>query len=159
MKAYIARRAFLAVPTLIGVSLFTFLIMAVIPGDIAYSILGKAATAEAIEAVREKLGLDDPWYVRYGRWMKDTLSLDLGHTGTSQAMMASNFHEPEPIRDLLVDRLPVTLNPDYQCHSSFGRVGHIPGYGKRYQAEYLGGLYSPGSSVSSVFRYRCSGWA
>ena len=110
MKAYIARRAFLAVPTLIGVSLFTFLIMAVIPGDIAYSILGKAATAEAIEAVREKLGLDDPWYVRYGRWMKDTLSLDLGHTGTSQAMMASNFHEPEPIRDLLVDRLPVTLN-------------------------------------------------
>ena len=110
MKTYIAKRLFLAVPTLLGVSLFTFLIMSVIPGDIAYAILGKAATPEAIEATHELLNLDDPWYQRYGRWMRDMASFDLGHTGLQLGMMASNFHEPEPIRGILADRLPVTLN-------------------------------------------------
>ena len=101
MWTYIARRVLWAIPTLIGVSLVTFLIMAILPGDIAYNILGTAAQPEAVEALREELGLNDPVYVRYGRWLKDMATMDLG-----EAQVLSG----RPIRELITSHFPVTLN-------------------------------------------------
>ena len=101
MWTYIARRVLWAIPTLIGVSFVTFFIMGILPGDIAYNILGTAAQPEAVEALREELGLNDPVYVRYGRWLKDMATMDLG-----EAQVLSG----RPIRELITSHFPVTLN-------------------------------------------------
>ena len=70
MKQFILRRLLLAVVTLIGVSWLIFAIMWMIPGDVAIAILGDGANPERVAALREQMGLNDPWYVQYGRWAK-----------------------------------------------------------------------------------------
>ncbi len=102
MKQYIARRMVMAVPTLIGVSLIIFVIMAIMPGDVALARLGEAANPETLQMVRDQLGLNDPWYQRYGRWVKDMVTLgDLGE---------SVFRQGVTIRSLIAEHFPVTLN-------------------------------------------------
>ena len=102
MTQYIVRRLILAIPTLVGVSLLIFFIMAVVPGDVAIAILGEGANSENVAIVREQLGLNDAWYVRYGRWIRDLATFgDLGE---------SVFMQGIPIADLIVEHFPVTLN-------------------------------------------------
>jgi len=92
----------LAVPTLFGVSIIIFVIMAIMPGDVALARLGEAANPETLQIVREQLGLNDPWYQRYGRWVKDMATLgDLGE---------SVFRQGVPISSLIAEHFPVTLN-------------------------------------------------
>ena len=92
----------MAVPTLIGVSFIIFIIMAVMPGDVALARLGEAANPETLQIVRDQLGLNDPWYQRYGRWIKDLLTFgDLGE---------SVFRQGVPISGLIAEHFPVTLN-------------------------------------------------
>nr|MCU0912803.1 hypothetical protein [Paracoccaceae bacterium] len=57
-----------AVPVLIGVTVVVFLSVQLVPGDIALSILGRMATQEQLDALRESMGLDQPLVVQYGRW-------------------------------------------------------------------------------------------
>lgn len=102
MKQYIVRRLILAIPTLVGVSLLIFFIMAVVPGDVAIAILGEGANSENVAIVREQLGLNDAWYVRYGRWIRDLATFgDLGE---------SVFMQGIPVADLIAEHFPVTLN-------------------------------------------------
>ena len=102
MKQYIARRLFMAVPTLIGVSLIIFVIMAIMPGDVALARLGEAANPETLQIVRDQLGLNDPWYERYGRWVRDMITLgDLGESVFRQGIL---------VNDLIAEHFPVTLN-------------------------------------------------
>jgi peptide/nickel transport system permease protein len=101
MKQYIVRRLLLAVVTLIGVSLLIFLIMWVIPGDVAVAILGDGANPERVAALREQMGLNDSWYVQYGRWVKDIGS---GNLGTSL------FIANRPVKQLIVEHLPISVN-------------------------------------------------
>jgi peptide/nickel transport system permease protein len=102
MKEYIARRILLAVPTVIGVSLLVFGIMEILPGNVAVAILGEEAVEEDILALEEELGLNDPWYDRYGRWVKEMVTFgDLGR---------SLFFTKRPVKDLIIDKFPVTLN-------------------------------------------------
>jgi peptide/nickel transport system permease protein len=101
MKQYIVRRLLLAIVTLIGVSLLIFCIMWIIPGDVAVAILGEGANPERIAALRESMGLNAPWYVQYGRWVKDMAS---GNLGTSL------FLANRPIKQLIAEHLPITLN-------------------------------------------------
>ena len=102
MKQYIARRMAMAVPTLIGVSFIIFIIMAIMPGDVALARLGEAANPETLQIVREQLGLNDPWYQRYGRWVGDMVTFgDLGE---------SVFRQGVKINDLIAEHFPVTLN-------------------------------------------------
>jgi peptide/nickel transport system permease protein len=101
MKQYIVRRLLLAVVTLIGVSLLIFFIMWVIPGDVAVAILGDGANPERVAALREAMGLNDPWYVQYGRWVRDMAS---GNLGTSL------FIANRPVKQLIVEHLPISVN-------------------------------------------------
>jgi peptide/nickel transport system permease protein len=101
MKQYIARRLLLAIPTLVGVSFIIFIIMAVIPGDVAIAILGDASNPAAVAEMRERLGLTHPWYVRYGNWIKGLVTADLG---------TSIFLAGRPIKELIAEHFPVTLN-------------------------------------------------
>ena len=101
MKQYVARRLLLAIPTLIGVSLIIFIIMAVIPGDVAIAILGEAANQKTVADLRETLGLNAPMYERYWNWVSGMFTGDLGH---------SVFLGGRAISDLMIEHFPVTLN-------------------------------------------------
>lgn len=78
MAAYIVRRILMLIPVLIGMSLITFSIVHLIPGNPAQTILGEQATPQAIESLEEQLGLNEPYLVQYGRYMTDLVSGDLG---------------------------------------------------------------------------------
>ena len=69
--------------TLWMISLFIFFSVELLPGDLAENILGQAATPESVAALRTKLGLDQPGYVRYWQWASGVFSGDLGVAVTS----------------------------------------------------------------------------
>ena len=104
MRKYIARRILLFIPTLAGVSIGVFLLLRVIPGDVAQVILagpsGEASyTLQDVEQLREKLGLNDPLYLQYGNWVSDLVRGDLG----------TSFATRRPISQELKRQFPVTL--------------------------------------------------
>ncbi|MFS8932231.1 ABC transporter permease [Cupriavidus taiwanensis] len=85
--------------TLVAVSMVSFLLVALLPGDIALIILGDAATPERVAALRLELGLDRPLPLRYLSWLWDVLHGDLGHA----------IHSGEATLDVILSRLPVTI--------------------------------------------------
>jgi peptide/nickel transport system permease protein len=64
--------------TLIAMSILIFLLVELMPGDAAQRVLGQSATPQAVAALRESMGLNDPVWVRYGRWAAGMLRGDLG---------------------------------------------------------------------------------
>ncbi len=85
--------------TLFAMSLVSFLLVALLPGDLAVLILADAATPERVAALRESLGLDQPLAVQYVRWLGNVLSGDFGRA----------IHSGEATLDVILSRLPVTL--------------------------------------------------
>ncbi|MGD8333391.1 MAG: ABC transporter permease, partial [Desulfobacterales bacterium] len=80
MIAYIIRRIFVLIPTLLGVSILVFLMLHLTPGDPAELLMGERASEEALQEIREHLGLDKPLYEQYGRFLKQLMQGDLGET-------------------------------------------------------------------------------
>ncbi len=88
------------VPVLFLVSLATFFMIDLVPGDPAVAIAGDDATAEQLAEIRAELGLDKPAVERYFDWLGDTFSGNLGNS----------FLPPvQPVSDMIRSRLPVTL--------------------------------------------------
>ncbi|WP_199426375.1 ABC transporter permease [Thermaerobacillus caldiproteolyticus] len=86
MFSYTLRRVFMVIPVLLGMSLVVFFMIRAIPGNPAQVILGQKATKEAVEALTHKLGLDQPWYIQYIKYLGGLLKGDLGEsirTGTA----------------------------------------------------------------------------
>lgn len=83
MHKFILKRLILLVPVLLGVSLLVFAIMSFTPGDPAQLILGENAPAHAVEALREEMGLNDPFIQRYARFVGNAVTGDLGRSYTS----------------------------------------------------------------------------
>jgi peptide/nickel transport system permease protein len=81
--ALLARRLALGVLTILATSVLIFACTEVLPGDVATAILGQSATPEAVEAIRNQLGLHDPAPVRYVRWLTNCLQGDLGTSLTN----------------------------------------------------------------------------
>jgi ABC-type dipeptide/oligopeptide/nickel transport system permease component len=75
---YIATRLVLAIPTFLAVLTLVFLVVRVIPGDPATAALGDYASKESVEALRERMGLNDPLYVQYFRFLGNLLRGDFG---------------------------------------------------------------------------------
>lgn len=80
MLAYIIRRILILIPTLLGVSVIVFLMLHLTPGDPAELLLGERATPQALDELREHLGLKEPLYVQYGMFLKRLMQGDLGET-------------------------------------------------------------------------------
>ncbi|WP_163100631.1 ABC transporter permease [Peribacillus alkalitolerans] len=80
MLAYTIRRILHLVPVLFGLSLIVFFMIRAIPGDPAQIILGQLATKEAIADMTKALGLDQPWYTQYIKYVGGLLSGDLGES-------------------------------------------------------------------------------
>lgn len=99
MIAFILRRLLLTIPVLLGVSLLTFAIIQVAPGDPARLMLGDFASSEQITAARQQLGLDDPLWLQYGRYVGRAVQGDLG----------ASFRSREPVLGEILARLPSTL--------------------------------------------------
>ena len=99
MVSYIVRRLLLMIPVLFGVSIIVFGIMHLTPGDPALLILGENAPEAQYEALRERLGLNQPIYVQYLRWIGNVLQLDFGRS------IRSN----RPVFNEIRSRLPATI--------------------------------------------------
>jgi peptide/nickel transport system permease protein len=101
MSAYILRRLWLLVPTLIGMSLLVFFMLRLLPGDIVDVMTGGdiPAGAGSKERLREAFGLDKPLPVQYVTWV---LNMFRGDMGTS-------FRSGEPVGSILLRTLPITL--------------------------------------------------
>src|SRR5258707_1747941 len=76
MVWFVGRRLLYLVPVLLAVSLLTFLIASLLPGDLAYVILGDQATPEKVEALLRDMGLDQPIWWRYLSWLGHVLQVD-----------------------------------------------------------------------------------
>ena len=83
MLMMILKRMMMAVPSLIGVVIVTFLLTRALPGDPAAYFAGPAATTEAIQQIRVKLGLDKPLYIQFIRYVDDLAHGDLGNSLTT----------------------------------------------------------------------------
>jgi peptide/nickel transport system permease protein len=81
------------------VSVFSFLLVDLLPADVAYELAGYDATLEEVESLREQLGLNDPILMRYGHWLGGVFQGDLGVSLLNR----------EPVWQAIMARLPVTL--------------------------------------------------
>lgn len=93
-------RLALAVPLLFIVSLLTFLLIAIAPGDPAATVLGNAVTPERLAEVRAQLGLDQPVLVQYGNWLVAAFQGDLGNS------LLTN----QPVLGTIMQRIGVTIS-------------------------------------------------
>jgi peptide/nickel transport system permease protein len=96
MPMMILKRLMMAVPSLIGVVIVTFLLTRALPGDPAAYFAGPAATQEAIEEIRGKLGLDKPLYQQFVRYVADLAHGDLGNSLTTGQPVATEIKNRLP---------------------------------------------------------------
>jgi peptide/nickel transport system permease protein len=99
MLGFVARRLLYLIPVLVAVSLLTFLIASLLPGDLAYVILGDQATPDKVAALRHDMGLDQPIWWRYLSWLGHVLEGDFGRS----------FRTGQTVLQAVSERLPVSL--------------------------------------------------
>ena len=104
MTQYITRRILLSIPLLFGISIITFVIINMAPGDPLTALLDPedqiSLSVRDIEAMRRELGLDRPGPVRYAIWLKEALTGNLGFS----------YQTKRPVIEMVLDKLPVTLS-------------------------------------------------
>ena len=102
MTRYIVRRLLWVGVLLFAVSLLTFVIFFMLPSaDPAALRAGRQPTPELVELIRKQLGLDRPWYVQFGDYLKGlVLHFDLGYSYSNQV----------PVRQLIFERMPATIS-------------------------------------------------
>jgi len=99
MLTFIARRLLLALPVLLGVVFVVMLTIDLLPGDAVSLMLGEHATPEAVARLRDHLGLDKPFLVRYLDYIGRVLGGDLGRS----------IQQNRPVAAELADAWPATL--------------------------------------------------
>ncbi|GMO39381.1 ABC transporter permease [Bradyrhizobium sp. TM233] len=99
MLNFVVRRLLAMLPVLLAVSLLTFLIASLLPGDLALVILGDQATPENVAALRRDMGLDQPLWWRYLSWLGHVLQGDLGRS----------FRTGQSVLQAVAERIPVSL--------------------------------------------------
>ncbi|HQH22450.1 MAG TPA: ABC transporter permease [Thermoleophilia bacterium] len=99
MVTYVIRRLIQLVIVLIGVTVITFVIMFAIPGDPAQQLAGKNATPERIATIRTQLGLDQPIYIQYYRFVGRLVRGDLGES----------YQLQKPVLQMIVENAPNTI--------------------------------------------------
>ena len=99
MVALIIRRAFQLLFLLFGISFLVFSSMFIAPGDPASMIGGPTATTSDLEAIRADLGLDDPFIVQYGTYVKNAVQGDFGYS----------YQSRQPVAEAIAGRFPNTL--------------------------------------------------
>lgn len=99
MHKYILRRLLLLIPVMIGVTFIVYTIMFFTPGDPAQILIGENAPKEAVEKLREEMGLNDPFILQYLRFLKNAVRGDFGRS----------YSTKKPVFDEVFARFPATL--------------------------------------------------
>ena len=99
MFAYILRRLWQMLPTMLGVVLLVFILFNWVGGDPAYILAGKMANAESIANIRRQLGVDQPYYVQLGIFLRQIATFDFG----------LSWATGEPVSNILATRLGPSL--------------------------------------------------
>lgn len=100
MLKYILRRIALLVPVIVGVTFIVFTLMYLTPGDPAKIILGESAPAESVQQLREEMGLNKPYLVQYGNYLKNlVVKQDIG----------KSYVTKRPVLKEIKDAFPATL--------------------------------------------------
>ena len=101
MKKYILRRVLMMVPMLLGISVISFVIMQLAPGDPASlsAAMNQKIDPTYIEKLRQSYGLNDPLYLQYWHWLNHLVRLDFG----------TSFKDNRPVLSLILEHMPATL--------------------------------------------------
>jgi peptide/nickel transport system permease protein len=105
MLAYIIRRILTMIPTLVAISIISFIIIQLPPGDFLttyvaqLSLSGESVDQSELDALRQRFGLDQPLYKQYLYWAWNFLHGDMGHS----------FEWNRPVSSLIAERLPITI--------------------------------------------------
>ncbi|HAE91755.1 MAG TPA: glutathione ABC transporter permease GsiC, partial [Tissierella sp.] len=99
MSRYIVKKILLVIPVLIGISLITFILLNVVPGDPVTLMMKEHVKPDVIERVRQQMNLDDPAYIRFFRFLWGAVQGDFG----------VSYKLKRPVADLLFDAFPNTL--------------------------------------------------
>ncbi|SMY07127.1 ABC transporter permease [Flavimaricola marinus] len=108
VQLIILQRLGLGLLTLLVVSMVIFIAVNSLPGDFAQAILGQGATPEAVEAIRQQIGLDKPPVTRYFEWLGGAVTGDMG-VSFAQANFASNFGSTSNTGVTVVDQIAPRL--------------------------------------------------
>ena len=104
MTQYIARRLLISIPLLFGISVITFVIINMAPGDPLTALLDPedqiSISVRDVEELKRQLGLDRPGPVRYVIWLKEALTGNLGYS----------YQTKRPVIEMVLNKLPVTLS-------------------------------------------------
>ncbi|MCC7040917.1 MAG: ABC transporter permease [Burkholderiales bacterium] len=99
MWAYVVRRLWQMIPTLLGVVLLVFVLFNLFGGDPAYVLAGKISNPEQIDNIRRQLGVDQPYWVQLGIFLKQIVTADFG----------ASWSTNEPVSHILATRLGPSL--------------------------------------------------
>ena len=99
MLAFLARRLAIVLATMLFASMVVFVVLEIVPGDPARLMLGMNATQDAVDALREQMGLNQPLVTRYLSWLAGFVTGDFGISYTYSV----------PVGDLIAERLVVSL--------------------------------------------------
>lgn len=134
MWKYILKRLLALIPILLGVTFIVYAIMSFQPGDPARMLLGTGATEESIEALREEMGLNDPFIIQYGRYIWNLLHGDMGISYITKQPVAFEIFSRFPNTALLavgaiifavVVSIPIGIISATKQYSIFDNVGMI----------------------------------
>ena len=117
MLRYILKRLLMLVPVLFGVTLVSFSLLQIVPGDPAVLLAGEDANPDFIEAVRKEYGFDQPVYVQYWRFISHAVQGDFGISIRNRA----------PVVDLLVQRFAFTAQLSFLSILIAAAIGLVAG--------------------------------
>jgi peptide/nickel transport system permease protein len=102
MGRYILKRLIWTIPVLLGITIISFAVMKIAPGDPVsmFTDLNPNMNAEAVKRIRMHYGLDEPWHMQYLKWLKNMVMLDFGTSFAS---------DNRPVIDKIKERIPVTI--------------------------------------------------
>ncbi|MGE0370104.1 MAG: ABC transporter permease, partial [Candidatus Dadabacteria bacterium] len=106
MRDYLIKRLLLLIPTMLGITIITFFIIQLAPGNpverklqLDEGIKSEAITQQIVEETKKLYGLDKPIYERYWIWLKQIATLDFGRS----------YKDHRPVIDKIAERLPITI--------------------------------------------------
>ena len=99
MGLFLLKRCLTLIATLLGASIVVFMVLEILPGDAAQTMMGPDAVPDAVRALSAKLGLDQPALQRYWHWLTGMLTGDLGNS----------YAYSSPVFDLIMERLALTV--------------------------------------------------
>jgi peptide/nickel transport system permease protein len=101
MGRYLVVRLYSMALTLLGLTVLVFLMLHLIPGTVVEQMIGADAVVsqQMVDQLKRFFGLDQPWYLQYGRWLAQLLRGDLG----------TSWRTGKPVLSLILERLPVTI--------------------------------------------------